>query len=169
MQYKTIIVMGVSGVGKTSVARGLAAKLDGVYLEADDLHPPANVAAMSQGKPLTDEMRAPWLKAVATAIAAQKATTPEQPVVTACSALKRDYRDVIRGALPDAVFVHLMGDKDLIAQRMVARTDHFMPVTLLESQLLILEPLAQDEAHVCVDVAGSHAEVLDAAVTSLTS
>lgn len=169
MHPKTIIVMGVSGVGKTSVARGLAAHFDGTYVEADDLHPPANLKAMSKGIPLTDEMRTPWLKAVAEAIAIEHQKADDQTVVAACSALKRSYRDLIRATLPDAHFVYLTADKDLIASRMGAREDHFMPVSLLESQLSTLEQLAKDEAHTQVDVSGTPNEVISSVIVSLTS
>ncbi|MFY0596060.1 MAG: gluconokinase [Cognatishimia sp.] len=169
MHPRTIIVMGVSGVGKTSVALGLTAHFDGIYIEADDLHPPENVKAMSEGTPLTDEMRAPWLKSVAQAIADEHRKVKDRTVVATCSALKRQYRDVIRATLPDAHFVFLTADKDLITSRMSAREGHYMPVSLLESQLATLEPLAEDEAHTEVDVSGTPDEVTSRAIKTLSS
>jgi len=123
---------------------------------------------MSEGTPLTDEMRAPWLKAVSQAIVDEHRMAKNQTVIATCSALKRQYRDVIRDTLPDAHFVFLTADKDLITSRMSAREGHYMPVSLLESQLATLEPLAEDEAHTEVDVSGTPEEVIQLAVHLLT-
>lgn len=133
-----VVVMGVSGCGKSTVGSLLARRLEVPFLDADALHPPANVAKMSAGVPLTDEDRMPWLDAVARELAAPGS------VVVACSALRRSYRDTIRATAPDAVFVHLQGLRDLLAARIAARLDHFMPASLLDTQLETLEPLAAD-------------------------
>lgn len=161
MQSKVIVIMGVSGVGKTSVALGVAAHLGGVYVEADDYHPKANIEAMRAGIPLTDEMRHPWLEALSEGMAVTQATQAGRAVVVACSALKKRYRDIIRGRLPEAFFVHLHGDRDKIAARMSARSDHYMPTTLLDSQFAILEPLDEEETGCTVEVSGGKAETIE--------
>ncbi|PRX44172.1 gluconokinase [Prauserella shujinwangii] len=143
-----IVVMGVAGSGKTTVGTALAAMLGVPYAEADDFHSPANIAKMSAGVPLTDADRMPWLRAIARWIGAH---THGGGVVT-CSALKRRYRDVLRAGGP-AWFLHLHGDRDLLARRLTARRGHFMPVALLDSQLADLEPLEPDEPGRTVDIA----------------
>ncbi len=144
-----VVVMGVAGTGKTTVGRLLADALDVPYAEADAFHPPANVAKMSAGTPLDDADRAPWLDA----IGAWAHRHQGRGGVVSCSALKRGYRDRLRAAAPGVVFLHLTGDRALIAERMAGRSDHFMPVTLLDSQFATLEPLAPDEPGAAVDVA----------------
>lgn len=135
------VIMGVSGCGKTSVGQALAARLGIGFVDADDLHPPANVAKMRAGVPLTDADRAPWLDRVAAVL------HDRAPVVVACSALRRAYRDRLRaGAGGPVTFVHLSGDRALIAARMAARHGHYMPPALLDSQLATLEPPTADEA-----------------------
>lgn len=148
---QALIVMGVSGVGKTTVAQALAERIGGRYIEADEFHPPENIAAMAAGTPLTDAMRQPWLERLAEAMRQARASQPNTPVVVACSALKRSYRDVLRAKNPEAIIVYLAADPDVIRARITARTDHFMPPSLLESQLATLEPPALDEACVTVD------------------
>ncbi|WP_353807514.1 gluconokinase [Agromyces sp. SYSU T00194] len=143
-----IVVMGVSAVGKSSVGAALAARLGVPFADADDLHPRANVEKMAAGVPLTDADRAPWLDLVGDALAAS-----DDGLVMACSALRRTYRDRIRSRAPETVFVHLHGDPEMLAARAAARTGHFMPPALLASQLATLEPLAEDEPGVAVDVA----------------
>lgn len=140
--------MGVSGAGKSTVAAALAARLGGRFLDADDLHPSSNVEKMRAGIPLDDDDRMPWLRVVGETLAAASATG-EIPVI-ACSALRRRYRDVIRAAAPDAFFVLLQGTPELLAERMGARPGHFMPASLLASQLATLEPPQPDEAHLTV-------------------
>ncbi|SMR71053.1 gluconate kinase, SKI family [Aliiroseovarius halocynthiae] len=167
MQKKVIVVMGVSGVGKTSVALGIARQLGAIYVEADDFHPQKNVDAMRAGIPLTDEMRHPWLTALAEGIADTQAAQDGQVVVAACSALKKSYRDTLRDRLPDVFFVHLHGDQHKIEGRMSARTDHFMPSSLLDSQFATLEPPNRDEASCTVDVSGSKSETIDKALRLL--
>lgn len=137
-----VCVMGVSAAGKSTVGIALAASLGVPFADADDLHPPANKAKMNAGTPLTDDDRWPWLDAVG----ARFAAASETGLVLACSALRRVYRERIRSVAPDVVFVHLTGSRQLLAARAEARTGHFMPASLLESQLATLEPLAQDEA-----------------------
>jgi len=127
--------MGVAGTGKTTVGRKLAETLGGTFLDADDFHPPENVAKMRAGIPLDDADRAPWLDALAEALQSHG----KQPVVLACSALKEIYRERLLAAAPDLILVFLDGDPALIRQRMEERVDHFMPPTLLDSQLQNLE------------------------------
>ncbi|CAI9386833.1 gluconokinase [Microbacterium sp. T2.11-28] len=131
--------MGPSGSGKSLVGAALAARLGARFVDGDDLHPRSNVAKMASGKPLDDEDRAPWLDAVALVL------SREAPVVVACSALRRAYRDRIRATTADAWFVELVVPQTQLRER-VSRRDHFMPATLLDSQLATLEPLATDEA-----------------------
>jgi gluconokinase len=139
-----VVVMGVSGSGKTTIGPMLAAALGGDYAEGDAFHPPANVAKMKSGQPLGDADRRPWLEAMAAAI--RDWSQKDRPTVLSCSALKRGYRDILRGGSPELRFVHLAGDKPLIAARLAARKGHFMPATLLDSQLATLEPPGPDEA-----------------------
>lgn len=126
-----IVVMGVSGSGKSTVGRLLAEQLDGVFLDGDDFHPPENVAKMKSGIPLNDEDRQGWLESLAHEI-----KSAVKPTVIACSALKASYRDILSGA--DFVFLH--GSEEVLAQRLAARQNHYMPPGLLKSQLETLEP-----------------------------
>lgn len=153
-----VVVMGVSGSGKSTVGRALARRLEVPYAEADDFHPPANIAKMSAGHPLTDADRLPWLRAIANWIAEHSTGG-----VVTCSALKRPYRDLLRSAPAEVCFLHLAGARDVIAARLAGRTDHFMPPGLLDSQFADLEPLAPDEPGVVVDVTGSPEEIVDTA------
>jgi carbohydrate kinase (thermoresistant glucokinase family) len=132
--------MGVSGCGKSTVGSLLAAQLGVPFLDADLMHPPANLAKMAAGTSLADADRWPWLDRVGAALAA----APDG-VVVACSALRRPYRDLLRRAAPDVHFVHLAGAREELAARMHARDGHFMPVSLLDAQLATLEPLGPDE------------------------
>ena len=136
--------MGVSGTGKSTIGRALAETLSLPFVEGDDLHPESNIAKMAAGVPLTDADRAPWLDRIAAEL--------DRPVVVTCSALKRAYRDRLRRAAPDLVLVYLHGAPELLASRMAQRDGHFMPTTLLESQLATLEEPAPDEATIPVDV-----------------
>lgn len=150
-----IVVMGVAGSGKSAVGAGLARALGFAFCDADGLHPAGNVAKMAAGTPLTDEDRWPWLDLVA----AELATHP--PLVMACSALRRAYRDRIRaGAGGDVLFIHLDGPREMIAARMARRKHHFMPPALLDSQLATLEPPGAGEAHLRVDIAPPVPEVV---------
>ncbi|MGX9220635.1 gluconokinase [Massilia varians] len=144
------VVMGVSACGKSDIGARLAQALGAPFIEGDRFHSPENVAKMSAGIPLDDEDRRGWLQALRAGI--ERAWKTEPAVVLSCSALKRAYRDVLRGDGGDVRFVHLHGDRDLIAQRMAARSGHFMPVSLLDSQLRTLEPLQPDERGVTLDV-----------------
>ncbi|MEV8212399.1 gluconokinase [Leifsonia sp. NPDC077715] len=148
MRRLEVVVMGVSGSGKTTVGERVAARLGVPFVDGDALHPPANVAKMASGTPLDDDDRAPWLRAIGETLAG---TAPEG-VVVACSALKRSYRDLIRAEAPGAVFAELDGTREVLAARMAARPGHFMPVALLDSQLATLEPLQADEAGMRLDV-----------------
>jgi beta-N-acetylhexosaminidase len=150
--------MGVSGCGKTTIGDLVARQLGVPFLDGDSLHPVENVAKMAAGTPLTDEDRWPWLATVG----AELAAAGNRGLVLACSALRRSYRDAIRAQAPDTVFLHLHGSKDVLAARIEGRSGHFMPPSLLESQLATLEPLEADEAGVVVDVA----EPVDAVVTA---
>jgi gluconokinase len=125
--------MGVSGCGKTTIAGGLAARLGYAFAEGDDFHPDANVAKMARGEPLTDADRAPWLESLAAWISAQDASG--RSTVLACSALKRRYRDTLRSGAPDLHLVHLSGARELLANRLAERRGHYMPASLLDSQL----------------------------------
>jgi gluconokinase len=142
--------MGVSGVGKSTVARLLAQRLGVPLGDADDLHPAANVAKMSAGIPLTDADRRPWLEAIGRWLRERGATGG----VVAASALKRSHRDILRAACPSVAFVHLTASRDLLADRIGHRTGHFMPASLLGSQLSELEPLGPDEHGIVVDASG---------------
>jgi gluconokinase len=136
-----LVIMGVSGCGKSSVGAGLADRLGIPYRDGDDLHPAANVDKMRAGVPLTDADRWPWLDRVAEVL------RDDAPVIVGCSALRRVYRDRIReGAGGPVQFIHLAGDRAVIAARMAARTGHYMPTTLLDSQFATLEPPGVDEA-----------------------
>lgn len=142
------VVMGVSGCGKSSIGAGVADQIGAVFVDGDDLHPAENVAKMSAGTPLNDDDRAPWLAAVGQALAAQ-----DVPVVIGCSALKRSYRDIIReNAGGPVTFLFLDGTKQLIAERMAQRKDHFMPPSLLDSQFATLERPEPDESALRVDI-----------------
>ncbi|KZB53998.1 gluconate kinase [Thalassospira lucentensis] len=151
-----LIVMGVSGSGKTEVAQRLANACNGVWLDADDYHPPQNVENMRNGMPLNDEMRWPWLASLSAA-AKQAALGIDTGSVTpkifiACSALKRRYRDFLRDHMEPATFVFLDGSREVIRSRLDRRVGHFMPPGLLDSQLADLEPLGPDEISVTVSI-----------------
>jgi carbohydrate kinase (thermoresistant glucokinase family) len=143
MSAPRVVVMGVSGCGKSTVGRLLAARLGVHYVEGDELHPPDNVARMAAGVPLTDADRHGWLQEVAGQLA--NATSQARGVVVSCSALKRRYREQLRAAAPDLRFIHLQGTEALLRERLAARRGHYMPASLLQSQLDTLEPPAADE------------------------
>lgn len=163
MSAPLIVVMGVSGCGKSTVGLALADRLRVPFRDADDLHPASNVAKMSRGVPLTDEDRAPWLAAVGEELAGHGAAG----MVIACSALRVAYRDVLRQHAPAVVFVHLEAQKQVIAKRMVVRSEHFMPLALLDSQLATLEPLAAHETGCRVDASRSVGEIIGAVERSV--
>ena len=146
-----VVVMGVSGCGKSSVGRALAAAMGLPFVEGDELHPPRNVAKMSAGTPLTDDDRRDWLNTLAEVLAG--AVARGHGVVVSCSALKRAYRDQLRRGAPALRLVYLHGAPELLAARLAARPDHYMPASLLQSQLDTLEPPRADERPVELDIA----------------
>ena len=158
------VVMGVSGCGKSTVGLHLADARGDVYVEGDAFHPPANVAKMSAGQPLNDDDRSDWLRALKGQIRA--AREEGLGLVLACSALKRSYRDLLREADPALRFAHLQGPRELIAERLSARTDHYMPPLLLDSQLAALEPLAQDEQGIALDIRHAPAQLVQEILAS---
>lgn len=142
------VIMGVSGCGKSSIGAAFAAAIHGQFIDGDDLHPEANRAKMASGQPLNDDDRAPWLVRVGQAL--QDGTGP---IVIGCSALKRRYRDMIRDhAGQPVMFLHLTGSRQVLSARMATRKGHFMPASLLDSQLAALEPPKPDEAAIAVDI-----------------
>ena len=143
-----VVVMGVSGSGKTTVGAALAQRLRVPFADADDFHPQVNIAKMSAGIPLTDDDRRPWLAT----IGAWLAEHAEDGGVASCSALRRAYRDVLTAAAPHAYFLHLHGTPEVIAGRVAGRPGHFMPAALVESQFATLEPLEPDERGAALDV-----------------
>jgi gluconokinase len=151
-----VIVMGVSGTGKTTVAKALSAAVGWTFEEGDSLHPQANIDKMSRGEPLTDADRAPWLAAIGRWIDRQAAKS--EPSILTCSALKRAYRDELRAGRPQVRFVFLTGPRQLILERMEHRKDHFMRPEMLDSQLRTLEPPTPDEHAIVVDVDADTAE-----------
>ena len=157
-----LLIMGVSGGGKTTIGALLAGRLQWPYAEADDFHPPANLRKMRAGQPLTDADRLPWLQAIGAWIDEQIAAG--QPAVVSCSALKRSYRDVLRGSgsgrdSARLKLIYLEGDRDLIARRMAARHGHFFPASLLDSQFRDLEPPEPGEHAIVVPASGTPEEI----------
>ena len=150
MSVSTVVVMGVSGSGKSTLGQALSRELDATFLDADDFHPPANVERMAAGIALTDEDRAGWLDALAERLARR---VPSERIVLACSALKRRYRDALRRGTPELSLVHLTSAPALLAARLAARQGHYMPATLLPSQLASLEPPQPDEGAITLDIA----------------
>ena len=167
MRPAAIIVMGVSGSGKSTIGALLAEALGWPFADADGFHPAANVAKMAAGQPLTDEDRWPWLDAIAAQIGASR--TAEQPVVVACSALRRAYRERLRAGHGDLIFLHLAGAPEVIAARQAARQGHFMPPSLMASQFATLEDPAAEADAVTVSVSASPHEVVAAALEQLAA
>ena len=159
------VVMGVSGAGKSEIGARLAAALGVRFLEGDSFHPPRNVAKMSDGIPLDDDDRAGWLQALSAEIGAARARG--DGLVLSCSSLKRRYRDLLRHADPELRFAHLNGDRVLLEQRMRTRPGHYMPASLLDSQLRDLEPLQADEAGLCLDLTKTPQQLVDTILQSL--
>lgn len=153
-----LVVMGVSGSGKTTVAEMLAEALDIEFLEGDSLHPRSNVEKMQSGTPLTDADRLPWLRAIAQRIDAWR--EGGRAGVVTCSALKRAYRDILVGDRPQVRLVYLKGSHRLIHDRMAARHGHFMPVGLLDSQFATLQEPTPDERPIVADIAGTPAQIV---------
>ncbi|MFF5790565.1 gluconokinase [Paeniglutamicibacter sp. NPDC012692] len=156
--YPPMIVMGVSGCGKSTVGQKLASELGLAFIDGDDLHPRSNKDKMAAGQPLNDDDRRPWLETIGAALAAS--VSAGTPAVIACSALKRSYRDLLRSREPGTVFVHLSGSPELIQNRLDERSHEYMPPTLLASQLNTLEAIGPDEAAVEVDVSLSPDEIV---------
>lgn len=157
-KISAVIIMGVSGSGKTTIAEALAKKLGFSCEDGDSYHPESNVAKMRSGIPLTDEDRWPWLRAIAQAIDSK--ADADTPVVIACSALKRAYREVLVHGREDVRIVYLKGSRDLIAKRLALRTDHFMPASLLDSQLATIEQPLPEERVITVDIDASVDEIV---------
>ena len=160
-----LVVMGVSGSGKSTIADSLAARLGWRYEDGDRFHPPANVAKMSAGQPLTDEDRWPWLQAIADEI--DRLSAAGQRAVVACSALKRAYRDILVHGRDDVRIVFLNGTQDLIADRLAARKGHFMPPGLLASQFRTLEPPQPDERPITVSIDAPVEAIVDDIIRQL--
>jgi gluconokinase len=142
-----VVVMGVSGSGKSTVGAALAQRLRVPFADGDDLHPPANIAKMTAGQPLDDDDRYPWLEAIG-----QWLADHHDGGVMSCSALKRKYRDQMRRHCPNVEFLHLSGTPEVIGKRQASRPGHFMPASLLQSQFATLEPLEPDEHGIVIDV-----------------
>lgn len=166
MRPSVIVVMGVSGSGKSTVGALLAERLHWRFEEGDDLHPVANIAKMSHGIALTDEDRRPWLEAIAALI--RRWLAAAESGVVACSALKHAYRRLIRGDNPDVRLVYLQGSHALILQRMRARHRHFMPTRLLDSQFAALEEPTPDEQPLVVPIEQSPDQIVRAIESSLS-
>jgi gluconokinase len=147
---RALIVMGVSGSGKSTIAEALAARLNWRFEDGDSFHPAANVAKMESGQPLTDDDRWPWLQAIAGEI--DRSIDAGTPLIVACSALKRAYRDVLVHGRNDVAIIYLDGSKELIAERLRVRKNHFMPPGLLDSQFATLEPPRADEHAIAVSI-----------------
>lgn len=147
---RRVVVMGVSGCGKSTVGRSLAAELGADFIEGDELHPPENVERMRQGIPLTDADRQGWLQTIGARLG--DAAAQRRGLVVSCSALKRSYRDLLRAADPSLRFVYLRGSPELLERRMNERSGHYMPPSLLRSQLETLEPPGADEGAVSIDI-----------------
>lgn len=168
-----IVVMGVQGCGKSTVGRALAESLGLRFVDGDDLHSLEARAKMASGHPLTDDDRLPWLARVAQTVAAALAPLENgaagEPIVIACSALKRGYRDLMRDIVPSLVFMELYGSQALVAERLTHRNHEYMPPTLLDSQFEALEPLAADEAGARIDLAHSPDAIVGLILTRLNT
>ena len=160
-----VVVMGVTGCGKSTVGKLLAEKLGVDFAEGDDLHPPENIAKMAAGHPLTDEDRWPWLAEIAGWLADHAASGGVIP----CSSLKRSYRDRLRQGAPDVWFLHVDVDRETILKRVSERKGHFMPASLVDSQFATLEPLGADEAGAPIDGTQTPEEIVDEARRRLNS
>lgn len=161
-----VVVMGVAGCGKSTIAEAIHERLGYVYAEGDDFHPQANIDKMSAGIPLTDEDRWPWLNVINSWMVAREALG--ENTVVSSSALKRSYREVLAKDVP-TFFIHLNGSHELIQQRLSERKGHFMPPALLPSQFAILEPLVPEENGVEISIEGSVDEMVDRAIEALNA
>jgi len=165
MTSTTLVVMGVSGVGKTTIAQAVAGRLGWPYAEGDDFHSAANRSKMAAGSPLTDEDRWPWLRAIAAWVGVHEVSG--QSVVVTCSALRREYRDLLRAGHPSVFFVHVSVPEAVLLARLVRRQGHYMPPSLLPSQLATLEPLQPDEPGAVVSGEGSAEATVDLVLAAL--
>lgn len=165
MKAPALIVMGVSGSGKTTVGRLLAGRLRWWFKEGDDLHPAANIAKMKAGQPLDDHDRQPWLEAIGRWLDA--AAAQDRPAIVTCSALKRAYRDALRAGRPQVLFVFMDPDRATLDERVASRTGHFMPASLLESQLADLQPPTPDEPVITVRGRSSGTDEADLVLEAL--
>jgi gluconokinase len=163
----SVVVMGVTGSGKTTVATEVARRLGWEFTEGDDHHPPANVEKMRAGTPLDDDDRRPWLRELAAWIGAHEAEG--RSCVLTCSALKRRYRDLLRDGHPSVWFAHVSGPQELITERVTARQGHYMPPSLVPSQFATLEPLGDDEPGRLVPASGSPEQVVDDLLADLAA
>jgi carbohydrate kinase (thermoresistant glucokinase family) len=164
-EHPLVVVMGVSGAGKSTIGVLVADALNVRFVDADSLHPIANVAKMAAGTPLDDDDRWPWLAVVGRTLS----DASSDGLVVACSALKRVYRDAIRAEVPEVIFLHLDGTHAVLSRRLEGRTDHFMPTSLLDSQLSTLERLQSDENGVVVDIDAPVPEVVAAAADAVVA
>ncbi len=164
-QWDPVYLMGVSGCGKSVIGAGLADKLDGTFIDGDDLHPPANKAKMGVGIALGDEDRYPWFEIMRQNINAGE----RRPVIVACSALKRSYRDILRAGQDRAVFVYLEGGFDLIMGRIQKRDHEYMPTDLLRSQFETLEEPTEDENVITMSIESEVSEIVDRVVVRLSA
>ena len=160
-----VVVMGVSGSGKTTIGTLVAHELGVDFVDGDSLHPLENVQKMASGTPLDDDDRWPWLETVGRTL--QQCGERREGMVIACSALKRTYRERIRSQAPSALFLHLDGSVTVLTRRIEGRSGHFMPASLLQSQLETLEPLAQEEGGYRLDIDQPVPDMVDEAVTTL--
>lgn len=160
-----IVVMGVSGSGKSTVGAALAQRTRVPFADADDFHPSANIAKMTSGQSLNDDDRYPWLESIGEWLGARCAGGG----VMSCSALKRKYRDQLRRRCPEVIFLHLAGSPEVIGKRQASRPGHFMPASLLASQFETLEPLQADERGVVIDVDQDIDSIVEAYVASTAS
>ncbi|AJJ12334.1 carbohydrate kinase, thermoresistant glucokinase family protein [Yersinia rohdei] len=166
MAGRSIIVMGVSGSGKTTVGEAVARRIHAKFIDGDDLHPRANIQKMGSGHPLNDEDRLPWLERLSDA--AYSLNHKNETGIIVCSALKRRYRDRLREGNPEMVFLYLQGSFDVIMERLKARSGHFMPTDLLKSQFEALEEPGPEEPDViCVDIDADIDEVVQRCVAGL--
>lgn len=166
MAGQSIIIMGVSGCGKSSVGAAIAHALGAKFIDGDDLHPRANIQKMASGHPLDDNDRAPWLERLSDA--AYSLRHKNEVGLIVCSALKRRYRDRLREDNPEMLFLYMKGSFDVIMERLKARAGHFMPTDLLKSQFEALEEPAADETDVVpIDISGSFDEVVAQGVSAL--
>lgn len=160
-----LVVMGVSGSGKSTLAKEIAQKLDIQNIDADDFHSPDNKAHMAHGKPLTDHMRLPWVNSIRQFLLDQ--VSAGDHCVLAFSGLRRQHRDLLRIAQAQVIYIYLKGTREILHQRIAARSGHFMPATLLDSQLLTLDPPTAEEHIIELDIQHSVAHLTNAALTAL--